>query len=237
MRVPFLIAAPSLAALLSMLIGAGAAAATEEIAPGDRVPPAEPLPRIQADPTPQPDPEPAVGVPDGSSAAAGTEAARAAEAAHLDALFAELSDPENDNWEDAQSQIYAAWSRSGSASMDLLARRADTAMESQDFETALSFLDDLVRLAPGYAEGWNKRATIYFLRDEYGRSLRDIARVLALEPRHFGAYAGLGIILDRLGDKKGALEAYRRAISIHPNLPGAADGVRKLTREVEGERT
>ncbi len=60
--------------------------------------------------------------------------------------------------------------------------------------------------------------------------------MLALEPRHFGAYSGLGIILDRLGDKKGALEAYRRAVAIHPHLPGAAEGIKKLTREVEGER-
>ena len=121
--------------------------------------------------------------------------------------------------------------------MDLLAQRADQAMEAQDMDTALSFLNDLVRLAPDFAEGWNKRATIFFLREQYGRSLSDIARTLTLEPRHFGAYAGLGIILDRMGDKKGALKAYRRAARIHPNLPGAAEGIRKLTREVEGERT
>jgi tetratricopeptide (TPR) repeat protein len=169
--------------------------------------------------------------------AAGGDATARAHGAHLDALFAELADPANAKWENTQAQIYAAWAESGSASMDLLAERADRAMQAQDLETALSFLDDLVRLDPGYAEGWNKRATVHFLREEYGKALQDIARTLTLEPRHFGAYAGLGIILDRLGDKKGALEAYRRAAEIHPHLPGAAEGIRKLTREVEGERT
>jgi tetratricopeptide (TPR) repeat protein len=170
-----------------------------------------------------------LGQPDGQSG----EAARQA---HLESLFETLADADNEHWERTQAQIYAAWNRSGSASMDLLAERADKAVAEQDYDTALIHLNDLTRLAPDFPEGWNKRATVYFLRDEYGRSLADISRVLALEPRHFGAYSGLGIILDRLGDKKGALEAYRRAVAIHPHLPGAAEGIRKLTREVEGER-
>jgi tetratricopeptide (TPR) repeat protein len=166
----------------------------------------------------------------------GEDGSEAAVRAHLDALFEKLADRENENWERTQAQIYAAWNRSGSASMDFLAQRADQAVEAEDYDAALVFLNDLTRLAPDFAEGWNKRATVYFLRDEYGSSLGDIARVLELEPRHFGAYSGLGIILDRLGDKKGALEAYRRAVAIHPHLPGAAEGIKKLTREVEGER-
>lgn len=180
---------------------------------------------------------PAAAAPGTAPEDAAVDTPARAKDAHLDALFADLADPANDQWERTQAQIYAAWSQSGSASMDLLAQRADEAMEAQDMDTALSFLNDLVRLAPDFAEGWNKRATIYFLREQYGKSLSDIARTLTLEPRHFGAYAGLGIILDRLGDKKGALEAYRRAADIHPNLQGAAEGIRKLSREVEGERT
>ena len=166
----------------------------------------------------------------------GSDDGEAAREAHLEKLFEQLADPDNENWERTQAQIYAAWNRSGSPSMDLLAERADKAVAEQDYDMALIHLNDLVRLAPGFAEGWNKRATVYFLQDEYGQSLGDIARVLALEPRHFGAYSGLGIILDRLGDKEGALEAYRRAVAIHPHLPGAAEGIRKLTREVEGQR-
>lgn len=157
-------------------------------------------------------------------------------AEHLDQLFELLANSGAENWEPIASQIWAAWNHSGSASMDLLARRADQAMEKQDFDTALLHLNDLTRLAPEFAEGWNKRATLHFSRGEYGDSLEDIAQTLKREPRHFGALSGLGIILDRIGDKEGALEAYRRAVKIHPNLPGAADGIKKLAKEVEGQR-
>lgn len=227
MQVPVAFVAP----LAAVALIAGWALADERALPGDRLPPVE----VPQDPSAEaPTPEGAFAGPSGTQV---PDAASAAQDAHLDALFAELADPANPHWEQTQAQIYVVWGQSGSPSMDLLAMRADRAMEAQDLEAALSFLDDLVRLAPDYAEGWNKRATVHFLRDDYGKSLKDIARTLALEPRHFGAYAGLGIILDRLGDTKGALEAYRRAVKIHPHLPGAADGIRKLTREVEGERT
>lgn len=154
----------------------------------------------------------------------------------LDTLFERLSKPETQDWEEVQNRINALWNQSGSDSMDLLSRRADRAMQAERYDVALLHLNDLVRLAPDYAEGWNKRATLYFVQGEYGRSLEDIARTLKLEPRHFGALAGLGVILDRSGDSEGALEAYRRAVRIHPNLPGAQDGIKKLEKEVDGRR-
>lgn len=154
----------------------------------------------------------------------------------LDALFTRLADQDAKDWERVQNEINQIWNESGSDSMNLLARRADKAMAAREFDTALLHLDDLVRLAPDFAEGWNKRATVYFLQENYGRSLEDIARTLRLEPRHFGALSGLGIILDRLGDSAGALEAYRRAVRVHPNLEGAQEGIDKLTKEVEGQR-
>ena len=159
-----------------------------------------------------------------------------ARADHLDALFARLSQKDAGDWERVQSEINGIWNESGSASMNLLARRADKAIAAQDYETALVHLDDLVRLAPDFAEGWNKRATVYFIQENYGPSLDDIARTLQLEPRHFGALSGLGIILDRVGDSEGALAAFRRASRLHPNLEGALEGIKKLAREVEGER-
>lgn len=154
----------------------------------------------------------------------------------LDVLLEELARPDNENWQMTQAQVYRMWNESGSDSMDLLARRADQAMEKKDYATALVHLNDLVRLAPDFAEGWNKRATVYFLKGDLGPSLEDIARTLKLEPRHFGALSGLGIILDRIGDKKGALEAYRRAKAIHPHLDGVDEGIKKLTPEVDGQR-
>ena len=159
-----------------------------------------------------------------------------ARAAHLDDLFRRLAQADEKGWQRIQAQILGAWNQSGSPSMDLLAARADKAVEKKDYDGALLHLNDLVRLAPEFAEGWNKRATVHFLKEDYGKSLEDISRTLKIEPRHFGALAGLGIILDRIGDPKAALEAYRRALSIHPNLPGIKEGVKKLEKQVEGER-
>ncbi len=155
-------------------------------------------------------------------------------AAELDTLFDRLAASAESESEGIQNRIWAIWSASGSDSMDLLLARAVAAMQAQDYELALRFLDDLVRLDPGFAEGWNKRATVYFLLQEYGRSVADIERTLALEPRHFGALSGLGMILERLGDKKGALTAYRRGLEVHPHLQGAIEGVERLAPDVDG---
>ena len=92
-----------------------------------------------------------------------------------------------------------------------------------------------MRLAPEFAEGWNRRATVHFLRGDYGASVADIMRVLELEPRHFGALSGLGIILDRLDRKSEALAVFRRALEIHPHLDGASEAVDRLTPTVEGQ--
>lgn len=157
-----------------------------------------------------------------------------ARAAQLESLFAELGREDNDAWPIVQAQIWRVWRRSGSESMDFLLIRALEALEEEDHETALVHLDDLVRLAPDFAEAWNQRATVYFLMGDYGRSMRDIETVLSLEPRHFGALSGLGIILDRTGNEKGALEVYRRALEIHPNLQGAQKGVERLAPDIDG---
>lgn len=162
----------------------------------------------------------------------------AAEAAQrqqrLDRLFADLARPENSAWQRVENDIWGHWSHSGSPSMDLLLSLAAKAMDARDLDRALRVLNDLVRLAPDFAEGWNKRATVYFMRGEYGHSIADIQRVLALEPRHFGAISGLGMILERLGDKKGALTAFRHGLEIHPNLRGAREAVERLAPDVDG---
>jgi len=152
----------------------------------------------------------------------------------LDSLFERLAVKGSSDWQNTQAEIWRIWSQSGSASMDLLLARAEQAMQARDYELSLRFLNDLVRLAPDFAEGWNKRATVYFLLEEYGRSVADIEHTLALEPRHFGALAGLGTILERLGDKKGAMMAYRRGLELNPNMPGAAEAVERLAPDVDG---
>ena len=154
----------------------------------------------------------------------------------LEALYAELADPANAAWKQTEQAIWRAWSRSGSASMDLLLRRADEAAGEGDLDTAMSFLDDLVRLAPDFAEGWNKRATVLYMQDQLGRSVANIERTLALEPRHFGALSGLAVILERTGNDAGALRAWRRAAEVHPHLEQAEESIERLEPRVEGRR-
>lgn len=155
-------------------------------------------------------------------------------AAALDALFAALAASGEQEWQPLQQQIMATWARSESPSMTLLLARATRAIEAKDYDTALLFLDDLVRLAPSYAEAWNRRATVYFLQQRYGHSIADIQRTLALEPRHFGALAGLGIILDRLDRDADAYRVFKRALEIHPHLEGAREAVERLEPDVVG---
>ena len=206
------------------------------VALGLTAPPAGAQPSAP-DPDAQPDSQPAPEArPDSqpNSRPQSPENEAALRRARLDALFARLAQKDQPDWESVENEIWALWSRSGSPSMDLLMLRAGRAMESDDFELALRYLDDLVRLNPGFAEGWNKRATVYFLMGAFGHSVADIERTLALEPRHFGALSGLGMILERLGDKQGAMRAYRRGLEVHPNMPGASEGVERLAPDVDG---
>ena len=101
-------------------------------------------------------------------------------------------------------------------------------------ELALKLLDATIKLRPDYVEAWNRRATLYYLRNDYGRSLADIQQVLVREPRHFGALAGLGMIMQDLGDDKRALEAFRKALAVNPHLDKVPDLVKTLTEKVEG---
>src|SRR6476646_8072318 len=83
---------------------------------------------------------------------------------------------------------------------------------------AMPILDDIVMRAPDWAEGWNKRATVLYILGEQDRSLADIEHVLALEPRHFGALSGIGLIRIAKGQPREALAAYRRALAVNPFL-------------------
>ena len=133
-----------------------------------------------------------------------------------------------------ESRIMALWIASGSDTADLLMSRVKTAMDAQDLDLAIKLLDAILELRPSYAEAWNRRATVYFLKKDYGRSLTDIRQVLAREPRHFGAIAGLGMIMQEFGEEKRALEAFRRALELHPHLQKIPELVKGLTEKVDG---
>ncbi|KAB7740744.1 tetratricopeptide repeat protein [Parvibaculum sedimenti] len=133
-----------------------------------------------------------------------------------------------------ESAIFALWMESDSPSVDLLMGRGVDALQSGEFDRALFYFNEVISLAPDYVEGWDKRAAVYILKDDYASALKDIERLLKIEPRHFGAMGALAIILEDLGDKKGALDLYRRALKIDPWLDGAADAEKALAVDVEG---
>ncbi|WP_371154497.1 tetratricopeptide repeat protein [Jannaschia sp. 2305UL9-9] len=133
------------------------------------------------------------------------------------------------------AEIMERWSHSGSPAMDLLLTRGRDAIAQQDWPRAIAHLTALTDHAPEFAEGWNERATAFFLMERYGPALADIEQVLILEPRHFGALAGLGIIMEQLGEDENALMAFRAAREVYPAEENVTAAVERLERET-GER-
>src|ERR671936_588642 len=115
-----------------------------------------------------------------------------------------------------------------------LSARAKTAADGQDYDLAIKLLNAVIDLKPDFVEAWNRRATVYYTKKDFGRAIADIHEVLAREPRHFGALSGLGIILQEMGDEKHALDAFRRALAIHPHLERVPELVKKLSEKIEG---
>src|SRR6266478_4374704 len=154
---------------------------------------------------------------------------------NLDRLFAALKvAPDDESAKYIENRIWAIWLASSSDTANLLMGRAKTATDSKDFDLAIKLLNAVIDVRPDFTEAWNRRATIYYLKKDFGRSLADIHEVLAREPRHFGALSGLGIILQELGDERHALDAFRRALAIHPRLERIPALVKKLTEQVDG---
>jgi tetratricopeptide (TPR) repeat protein len=136
----------------------------------------------------------------------------------------------------AEDSIWRLWLQSGSDTIDLLMNWAMKAMEAKDYAAALDFLDRVILMKPDFAEGWNKRATVYFLMDDYSKSIADIGKTLALEPRHFGALSGLGMIMRELGEDKRAIEAYQKALAVDPNLEGVHKALDELQAKAAGKQ-
>jgi tetratricopeptide (TPR) repeat protein len=139
--------------------------------------------------------------------------------------------------EAAQQQIWQIWIESDDMSADRLMRDGIQAMITRQHALALKHFDRLVEHAPGFAEGWNKRATVYYLMENYEASVLDIERTLELEPRHFGALSGLGMIYDAIGEPAAALRSFEAAVAINPHLDGARQRIEALRRELAGSPT
>ncbi|WP_208997396.1 hypothetical protein [Pannonibacter phragmitetus] len=176
--------------------------------------------------------------PEGEEEASGATRAPEVQADEkpLDSLYRDLAAAKSDR--DAAPiarKIQRAHLESGSDTVNLLMQRAAVALRAEDYGLALDLMDVVLRLKPDYAEGWNRRATIYYVQREYGRSLADIEHVLALEPRHWGALSGLAIIQRHLDQKEKALVTFRSVSQIHPGLESARKAIEELEKELAGE--
>src|SRR6202048_3346934 len=153
----------------------------------------------------------------------------------LDFLFGALkAAPDEASAKHVEARIWALWVQTPRDTAALLMTRAKAAMDAQQVDIALKLLDAVVKLRPDYIEAWNRRATLYYLKNDSPPSLEDIEQVLVREPRHFGALAGLGMIMQDLGDEKRALDAFRKALAITPHLEKVPELVKQLTEKVEG---
>lgn len=153
----------------------------------------------------------------------------------VDHLLGELAKPDQPGWEQIEEQIRLEWSKSGSAAMDLLLQRARKALEDEDLAVAIEHLSALIDHDPDFAEARHLRATAYYQSERLGLALEDLRHALALNPRHFAALTGLGIILEALDMEPEALEVLRRAQALNPHRESVREAIERLERSVEGK--
>jgi tetratricopeptide (TPR) repeat protein len=235
------------AAVATALLVAGFPALAQAPADGDdsviRIPGLPPIAippgvRMQQNAPPFPDKSPgnSPGLPKGKDAAsAAAPAPPPTPEARLAELYARLARAtDQDEAQGIVGALERQWLFTTSDTGSLIMTRALTAIQTQKFPLALELLDKLVEMEPQWTEAWNKRATVRFLADDYAGSMEDISHVLALDPKHFGALMGMGTILQRSGNNKRALEAYRRAHEVYPALDNVKRIIDQLAPEVDG---
>ena len=153
----------------------------------------------------------------------------------LDDLFARLKAAEDDaEAKGVATLIERRLDRSGSATADLLTERARQAMSGRDLPLAVELLDRATTLEPGWSEGWNRRATVFWLLQDALSAISDLKRTLVIEPRHYEAWAALGRIYLSLDDKNRALDCFRRAASIYPRMPKLQPSIDRIAPDVDG---
>jgi tetratricopeptide (TPR) repeat protein len=154
----------------------------------------------------------------------------------LDRLFAQLRDVATaEAAHPIEAQIWGIWMQSGDDKIDTLMRSGGVALNENDYDKALEAFSRVVALAPEFAEGWNKRATVLYLLGRFADSIRDIDHVLTLEPRHFGALSGLGLCNAQLKKDRLALDAFERAAAVDPKLSGVQSNIAELKRRLAGQ--
>jgi len=149
-------------------------------------------------------------------------------------LLERLADPAQERWQRIERQITRLWSRSGSASVDLLLQRGRDAMREGQTDAAIDHFSALIDHAPEFAEGWHARATAWFMAGRLGLALADLEYALALNPQHFLAMMGLGRILEEFGYPEQALEVMQRVHAIHPHRDDVKAALERLDKAVQG---
>lgn len=166
--------------------------------------------------------------------AAACFSAEAGDDQELDALFALLRQADRETAREIEMRIARAWSESGSPSMNLLLAKGRKAMAEGRHLEAIRHLSALVDHAPDFAEGWNARATAYYLIGQHELSLNDIGRTLMLEPRHFGAISGYAMIMEAWGNDAAALKAHELVYEMYPMREGLAETIARLRKKTSG---
>lgn len=156
----------------------------------------------------------------------------------IDALFADLKkERDADKALELSNQIRMEWQDSGSATVNLLMQWVDKAVTDSKKAAALDALDQVIALAPDYVEGWNRRATLHYAMGNYRKSMSDINRVLMIEPRHFGALAGMAAILGASGKDELAMHAWEQFLDIYPADRNAQKKLGELAEKLAGSKT
>jgi tetratricopeptide (TPR) repeat protein len=132
-----------------------------------------------------------------------------------------------------ERDIWSIWLVSADAEINRLMDEGITAMNKSDFETAVADFSKIIELDPGFAEGWNRRATVLYLMGQFDASKADVDKVLALEPRHFGALSGLGLINAALEREEDAIAAFERALEVHPNMVNARENIELMRARIK----
>ena len=136
----------------------------------------------------------------------------------------------------AEQGLWLLWSRSGEAGVDRLMALGIEAMQAGRHSEAIGLFSKIIETRPDFAEGWNKRATVYYLAGQYGESIADCHEVLKRNPGHFGALSGMGQIYLQLEDDEQALHWYRRALEVNPNMLGVEMSLRMLEERLRTRR-
>lgn len=173
---------------------------------------------------------PAIAAPDYSKLSPSEE-----RTARLDDLFVKLAEKEDEQSANlVAEEIYAIWTESGSASVNLLLRRGSDAERQGNPKLARIMYNHTVDLSPEFAEGWARSARLALTQKDYNRALNESLKTLALEPRHFYTLWTMGNVLEVLNRPDEALEAYREANALYPELKAVKDRLAELEIEVNG---